>query len=610
MNGNKLGVYQPTWRNDFPSLPNNLILNKLEETDPSHVAEIKGHDEFHDIEDEYQEHVRSEIIDWGPDAPFLESDNTYANPEMSTQKLNLRYNGTRGSSYELPRNPEVFIGFTGNDPRGVTNNPRFDLMRGQITNRTPDLTVNMGYNADYHEAERPWTNQSISYGKKYIQRQVKGNTKIFTPSKVNSIYSSSTVVADEYASGRARVANMAAGDESLPAARQMFAGAEGPAADSEGTYRGQAYYEPGKAPWHRATGETELGVHKFGQVRAKGAAAPGANGVGGGRVNPADAEHLWNESQATSSTRRQDLGASMALAARHGKAVRSGEAGHDHRESAEAARVTAGNLAPGRNPERAGRKGDATHDHRESVEAARSGRGLVPGQNLERAGRLGDVTHDHRESVEAARSGKGLVPGQNLERASRKGDASHDHRESIEAARSGKGLVPGQNPERAGRKALGAATDNTYLTNVGAIVKGLREGTAASRRKIAGAVIADGNRNGALSDAARMALGRQGAPQRAAHTGINAAQSHDDGTWKASNEVSKIKASNNELNLRHTTATGKSLVSYNTAIQGLPVEAGGGYGAVAPKRLRPESSGFDRSSGFAENSSAERDLHD
>jgi len=160
----------------YGSIPYDLIARKQEETilcdKNGNVIDIDPY-----IQDKY---IRSEIIDWSSDSPFLESDRPRRDPSTSKSIINLRYGGTRGSRPELPRHPELFYGFTGNDPRGSDNIPRFDQTRGHITSRASNLTVSMGDNDDHHDAERPWTNQSISYSFKDIHKRVKDNSKIFS----------------------------------------------------------------------------------------------------------------------------------------------------------------------------------------------------------------------------------------------------------------------------------------------------------------------------------------------------------------------------------------------------------------------------------------------
>lgn len=142
------------------------VLYKMEETDPELVSEVHGEDEFREVDEEYGNYARSELIDTAPDPAYFESDHARRDPAWSRSLLNLRYNGTRGSSPELPRHEGLYIGFLGNDPRGVVNDPRFDVMRGHISARAANLTSRMGNNDDNSIAERPWTGQSLSFSKK------------------------------------------------------------------------------------------------------------------------------------------------------------------------------------------------------------------------------------------------------------------------------------------------------------------------------------------------------------------------------------------------------------------------------------------------------------
>ena len=87
----------------------------------------------------HKDYMVGEILDRTPDKGFVASDAARRNPQHSRSILNLHYNTTRGSTSELPRHPDLFIGFTGNDPRGVQNIPRFDKARGHMTARFRQL---------------------------------------------------------------------------------------------------------------------------------------------------------------------------------------------------------------------------------------------------------------------------------------------------------------------------------------------------------------------------------------------------------------------------------------------------------------------------------------
>ena len=187
----------------FGGMPHDTLLKKLEET---YISDDEDNYNYNGSGSKTNDYIRSEIIDWNSDMPFLESDHTRRDPALSRSTLNLKYNGTRGNRPELPRHPELFIGFTGDDPRGVSNDPRLDQIRSHMygdSARANNLIVRMGNNDDYHIAERPWSNQSLSYARKEVQRQVANNTKIFTKSKEGRPWSQNMVV-DEMNFGKKR----------------------------------------------------------------------------------------------------------------------------------------------------------------------------------------------------------------------------------------------------------------------------------------------------------------------------------------------------------------------------------------------------------------------
>lgn len=182
----------------YGGMPYDILSYKLEETDPDLIDEVRGYDEFHDVEDEHKNYVKTQLVDWRPDAPYLESDTIRRDPAMSRGRLNLLYNGTRGSRPELPRHPELFYGFTGNDPRGADTIPRFDKVRGHFTSRVGDIAVKFGNNDDNHIAERPWGGAAFSYDMKKLQKRLKDNTKIFSVQKIGRPWGRNYVLDDKY----------------------------------------------------------------------------------------------------------------------------------------------------------------------------------------------------------------------------------------------------------------------------------------------------------------------------------------------------------------------------------------------------------------------------
>jgi len=171
----------------YGGVPFRTILTKMEVTDPAAIAQVRGYGEGGNedgvLEDAYRERARADLVDWSSDPPGLESDGPSRDPSTSRRLINRHYNGSGSSYTDMPNHPELFIGFTGNDPRGVSNDPRFDQARGQMLARAPNLVARMGNNNSDFVAERPWTNQSISYAQKEVFRRAKRNTHVFTVSK-------------------------------------------------------------------------------------------------------------------------------------------------------------------------------------------------------------------------------------------------------------------------------------------------------------------------------------------------------------------------------------------------------------------------------------------
>ena len=427
----------------FGALPYDTLVHKLEETDPAFVSEVRGDDEFHDLADEYQDYVRAEVVDWAPDAPLMEADHPRRDPALSRSALNLRYNGTRGSQPELPRHPELFIGFTGNDPRGAGTDPRFDVMRGHMTARASNLEARMLDSDDNFTAERPWTGQSISYGMKELHRRLQSATRVFTVQKEGRPWGRNTA-ADRLAGLRARQVQYWNGEESLPdaAERERFFGSD---------YRGAGDAEGGgvrgvdrrrgadSAPWRRSDPDGDLAVQFYGQTRSQGRALTAPGALGGGRKRAAAGEQDIAEALATRRARganRQVLGATMAAAARNRRHLREARPDGDPGVSYELAAVGTAAAA------------------RDSADVARIHRLQAADADLRAAGTVQD-------DEGGGPAGAGLRPAAHPERAARAAETSH-------------------------------AEASPYLGNAAAIVRGLREGTASGRRRIAGRVAAAG----------------------------------------------------------------------------------------------------------------------
>jgi hypothetical protein len=154
----------------FGSIPYKEIVGKLEETDMNLSEE--------DFKSNYDNYMRSEIVDRSLETPYLESDKTRRDTTLGKSILNLRYNGGRGE-YDYPKHPEMFIGFMDHDPRGVENVPRMEQYGKQINHRMPPIEIRMGNNDTNHTHERPWSNQSLDKLRCDIQTTLSYNTHVF-----------------------------------------------------------------------------------------------------------------------------------------------------------------------------------------------------------------------------------------------------------------------------------------------------------------------------------------------------------------------------------------------------------------------------------------------
>lgn len=186
----------------YGGMPTDALIYKLEETDPALVSEVRGDDPFYDPDEATKEAIKAHLIDWTPDEPFLESDHARRNPATSRTILNLRYSGGRGpNDYRLPQHPELYIGNTGNDPRGVDQQPRFDKMRGHTIARARGKEVRMGNNLEgvggFTEVQRPWGGTEFEYDRKEMQRRIKDYSKIFAVGK-EGIPTNRNLAADEF----------------------------------------------------------------------------------------------------------------------------------------------------------------------------------------------------------------------------------------------------------------------------------------------------------------------------------------------------------------------------------------------------------------------------
>ena len=84
----------------YGGIPYDLIAKHYEETDPEEIRQYKQSNPYDTVSD-YDNYVRSEIIDWSPDVPYFESDHARRDPALSKSQLNLRYSSGDRSSTKL-----------------------------------------------------------------------------------------------------------------------------------------------------------------------------------------------------------------------------------------------------------------------------------------------------------------------------------------------------------------------------------------------------------------------------------------------------------------------------------------------------------------------------
>lgn len=177
----------------YGGMPADSILQKLEVTDLAYLPpgrQMGGQDSFTGLEE--KDDAISALLDRRPDPGFLAAGEATRNPQRSREAINLRYNGTRGSHGDLPRHSEMFVGFTGDDPRGAQTDPRFEQMREQMTHRMNQLVPQMGenvghgggeYGEAYQEAERPWTGPSLQAARVKGHIAARDRMKVFSTAK-------------------------------------------------------------------------------------------------------------------------------------------------------------------------------------------------------------------------------------------------------------------------------------------------------------------------------------------------------------------------------------------------------------------------------------------
>jgi hypothetical protein len=340
----------------YGGLPHDEIARKLEETDPVLVREVSGADPLTPLEEAYKSYVRSEIVDWSPDEPHMEADHPSRDPARSRQVLNVLHSGGRGpNDYRLPQHPELFLGFTGNDPRGRdVGAPVLAHVRGHMAARGREKEVRMGENVGhdgFQEAHRPWAGMPQEYARKELMRQQRARMQWFPAEKVGRPWGRSTVQ-DEYYGLRQRTGVLRDGHEGVhvaeenqpgflgplyaPASRHPALGSDPAFGTEEGGVRGGLPGSGETAPWRNVLPEAELEAVRYqasGLRRRRESSGAGAFGGARAKLAGSGSEAVFGGSGPGQAINRRHLATLMSAAAAQRRAgVRAAEgdiaAGH------------------------------------------------------------------------------------------------------------------------------------------------------------------------------------------------------------------------------------------------------------------------------------------
>ena len=416
----------------YGGIPLGELVHKLEETPPDLVAAERGGA----VEDDYNTFARKAIVDRSPDTPYLDSDQPRRNAALSRIKIHQRTNGGRGTAE--PKHPDLFVGFTGNDPRGRENIPLFNKARDHTYTRARGHETRMGRSVghgDFMDTSRPWGGVSMMYDKKEMQRRTKNHMPWFSSQKEENVRVPN-VVSDERYSIRQRSATASGGDEGMHTlsngSYEQAVGREGVAPSRVDRAR-----DSDTSPWRNTTGDTELGVARYGASTRAGRATIGASATGGARTVNTRTETDFGAHARGMAANRQVLVEGMGAAAANRRAKNRQNTGDtDYGKSIQA--QAAGRSAP-----------ELTRDIARAVYQSRHD------QTLRAAGQI----QDHEGGRQGP--GAGLLPP----------DDRQALLHSVEATHARAGL---------------------HLTNAEAMVKSLRNNTSAKIRMVQGQAVAAG----------------------------------------------------------------------------------------------------------------------
>jgi hypothetical protein len=326
----------------YGGMPRSAILEKMEVTPGDHLDSGDGLTGIY-----HKDFMVQEIMDRTPDPGFLASDAPRRNPQHSRSILNLHFNTTRGSSSEMPRHPDLFIGFTGNDPRGNQNIPRFEKARGHMTARFRQLEPRMGRSvghdggdgeAPHQVAERPWTGPALQRARVDNHKLMRDRLKVFTTSK-NGRSTGRNVVSDERGLQgvlESRRSARATGDEQWNAGDGIMQGAtlghefsgdrggdarEGFVGGGGGLGIGRGHDAARGAQLGRlGTPTADMAVARYSQGRSRRSLPAGTEATHQQRSGMAQQQELGRERIGVSTGANRGLALAMSAAAQSGRA--------------------------------------------------------------------------------------------------------------------------------------------------------------------------------------------------------------------------------------------------------------------------------------------------
>lgn len=332
----------------YGGMPREALLEKMEVT-PEGPMMSNGH--TGELAKDWQV---AAILDRSPDPGYLASDEARRNPQHSRSILNLHYNTTRGSTSEAPRHPELFLGFTGNDPRGSQNIPRFDKLRGHTDARFRQLEVRMGDSvghdggpdsAAHQVAERPWTGPALQRARVEGQVQMRNRLKIFRTSRdgqstgrnvvsdergldgvVRSRAAAASAIREQWASGDGEIAGSVLGyertDDRGGDGREGFTDRGGPTGHGRG-HDAQRGSQLGRL----ATPTADMAVARYSQQGRRGrTAASGSEAAREQRSDVGQQQELGRTQVGASTTAHRNVAIAMSAAAQSGRAQASRDA--------------------------------------------------------------------------------------------------------------------------------------------------------------------------------------------------------------------------------------------------------------------------------------------